>query len=93
MIDEQLARLRVHGNNIHRYRRLLKGNLTDHEREFIEGRLSEEQSAILRLTTERITIYEALTPEERTFEEFDAPVKVRPEISEPSSTSDKSSGH
>ena len=67
MIDEQLARLRVHGNNIHRYRRLLKGNLTDHEREFIEGRLSEEQSAILRLTTERITIYEALTPEERTF--------------------------
>ena len=53
MIDEQLARLRVHGNNIHRYRRLLKGDLTDHEREFVEGRLLEEQSAMLRLTTER----------------------------------------
>lgn len=50
MIDEQLTRLRVHGNNIHRYRRLLKGDLTDHERQFVERRLSEEQAAIQRLT-------------------------------------------
>jgi hypothetical protein len=26
MTDEQLVRLRAHSNNIHRYRRLLKGN-------------------------------------------------------------------
>ena len=72
MIDEQLARLRVYANNIHRYRRVLKGELTDHEREFVEGRLSEEQFAMLRLTTEGITIYEALppTPETRV-EEID----------------------
>src|SRR3954447_17657496 len=49
MMEEQKARLRVHANNIHRYRRLLKGVLTDHERQFLEGRLSEEQSAVLRL--------------------------------------------
>ena len=31
MIDEQLARLRAHRNNIARYRRLLKTKLTDIE--------------------------------------------------------------
>ena len=46
MTDEQLVRLRVHSNNIHRYRRLLKGNLTEHERQFVERRLTEEQSAM-----------------------------------------------
>jgi hypothetical protein len=50
MTDEQLVRLRVHSNNIHRYRRLLKGNLTEHERLFVERRLAEEQSATQRLT-------------------------------------------
>jgi hypothetical protein len=45
MTDEQLVRLRAHHNNIHRYRRLLKGNLTEHERQFVERRLTEEQSA------------------------------------------------
>jgi len=40
MTDEQLVRLRAHSNNIHRYRRLLKGNLTEHERQFVERRLS-----------------------------------------------------
>ena len=45
MTDEQLVRLRAHSNNIHRYRRLLKGNLTEHERRFVERRLTEEQSA------------------------------------------------
>jgi len=44
MTDEQLVRLRAHSNNIHRYRRLLKGNLTEHERQFVERRLTEEQS-------------------------------------------------
>lgn len=45
MIDQHLARLRTHRNNISRYRRLLKTLLTDYEREFIERRLAEEQSA------------------------------------------------
>jgi hypothetical protein len=49
MIDENLARLRTHRNNISRYRRLLKTQLTDCERQFIEKRLSEEQSAMERV--------------------------------------------
>lgn len=46
MIDEQLALLRAHRNNIHRYQRLLRTKLTDVERRFIEKRLSEERSAV-----------------------------------------------
>jgi hypothetical protein len=49
MIDEKLARLRTHRNNIGRYRRLLNTRLTDCERQFIEKRLSEERSAMERL--------------------------------------------
>ena len=45
MIDEHLARLRTHRDNIDRYRRLLETTLTELEREFIERRLQEEQSA------------------------------------------------
>jgi hypothetical protein len=44
MLDERFARLRTHRNNVARYRRLLTTNLTDLERQFIERRLSEEQS-------------------------------------------------
>ena len=44
MLDERFVRLRTHRNNIACYRRLLKTNLTDLERQFIERRLSEEQS-------------------------------------------------
>jgi hypothetical protein len=46
MAEESLARLRTHRNNIDRYRRLLETKLTDFERQFIETRLSEEQSAL-----------------------------------------------
>jgi hypothetical protein len=46
MIDEDLARLRTHRNNIRRYRRLLTTELTELERRFIERRLSEERSAM-----------------------------------------------
>jgi hypothetical protein len=49
MIDEKLALLRSHRNNISRYRRLLKTKLTDLERQFIERRLSEERSAMEEL--------------------------------------------
>jgi hypothetical protein len=47
--DEKLARLRAHDNNISRYRRLLKTNLSDLERLFIERRLHEEMSAVQSL--------------------------------------------
>jgi hypothetical protein len=46
MIDENLARLRAHRNNIHRYRRLLATQLTELERIYVERRLQEEQSAM-----------------------------------------------
>lgn len=52
MTDENLARLRTHRNNIHRYRRLLTTRLTDLERSYVERRLQEEQSAIDALSTE-----------------------------------------
>jgi hypothetical protein len=46
MIDENLARMRAHRNNIHRYRRLLRTRLSDLEREFIERRLEQERIAL-----------------------------------------------
>ena len=36
MMDENIARLRTHRNNVARYRRLLQTKLTDLEREFIQ---------------------------------------------------------
>ena len=50
MLDENLARLRAHRNNIHRYRRLLKTKLTDVEQAFIMRRLDEEQGALERIS-------------------------------------------
>ncbi|MEK9278374.1 MULTISPECIES: hypothetical protein [unclassified Bradyrhizobium] len=50
MLDENLARIRAHRNNIHRYRRLLKTRLAEIERQFIERRFAEEQSALDSLT-------------------------------------------
>jgi hypothetical protein len=44
MIDRQLARLRAHRSNIQRYRNLLQTSLTELERQFVERRLTEEQS-------------------------------------------------
>ena len=52
LIDEKLARLRAHRNNIHRYRHLLKTKLSDVERRFIERRLSEERAAMDSLSAE-----------------------------------------
>jgi hypothetical protein len=49
MIDTELALLRTHRNNIGRYQRLLKTELTEFERRFIERRLAEERSAIEKL--------------------------------------------
>jgi len=50
MIDKTLARMRAHHSNIARYRWLLKTQLTELERGFIERRLREEQSALATLT-------------------------------------------
>jgi hypothetical protein len=44
MVDEKLARLRTHRNDIARYQRLLKTRLSDVERQFVERRISEETS-------------------------------------------------
>lgn len=49
MMDENLALLRAHRNNISRYHRLLKTKLTEIERRFIEKRLSEERSAMEKI--------------------------------------------
>jgi hypothetical protein len=46
MIDENLARLRTHRNNIHRYRRLLGIQLSELERQYLERRLAEENAAL-----------------------------------------------
>jgi hypothetical protein len=46
MIDEQLARMRTHRNNIECYRHLLQTRLTELERQFVEKRLTEEQSKL-----------------------------------------------
>ena len=49
MIDENFSQMRAHRNNIARYRKLLETSLTDLERQFLERRLSEEQSALEKI--------------------------------------------
>jgi hypothetical protein len=51
MIDQQLARLRTHRSNIQRYRNLLKTSLKELERQFVQKRLTEEQSNLESLAT------------------------------------------
>jgi hypothetical protein len=55
MIDEQIARMRTHRNNIYRYRQLLQTKLTELERDFIDKRLAEEQSNLERLAVSALT--------------------------------------
>jgi len=45
-IDETLALTRAHRSNIARYLRLLKTDLTELERRFLERRLTEEQATL-----------------------------------------------
>jgi hypothetical protein len=45
-MDDKIARLRTHQNNIDRYQDLLKTKLTETEVQFVEKRLSEERFAI-----------------------------------------------
>ena len=51
MIDEKFVRLRTYRNNINRYRQLLKTDLSDLERQFIERRLEEDRSAMQMLAS------------------------------------------
>jgi hypothetical protein len=46
MVEEKAVRLYAHRKNIHRYRRLLRTQLTDLERRYLEQRMSEEQSNV-----------------------------------------------
>jgi hypothetical protein len=69
MIDENLARLRVHRNNVHRYRRLLATQLSDLERAYIERRLSEERTSIEALSQETFPF--SLPPTRRAAAETD----------------------
>jgi hypothetical protein len=61
MLDEDFARIRAHRNNIHRYRRLLGTRLSDIERQFIERRLAEEETALRALATQTFPV--AFTPQ------------------------------
>jgi hypothetical protein len=56
MLDEDLTRVGAHRNNMHRYRRLLRTKLSELERQFIERRLAEEQTALEALTAETFPI-------------------------------------
>jgi hypothetical protein len=56
MLDSELARIRAHRNNIHRYRRLLRTKLSELERQFIEKRLAEEQSSLDALAADTFPI-------------------------------------
>ena len=68
MIDETLARLRTHRNNIHRYRRLLATTLTELERGYIERRLEEEQSAMNAVSADTFPFaLRAVSPAPQTF--------------------------
>ena len=60
MLDEEFARIRAYRNNIHRYRRLLETRLSDIERQFVERRLAEEQTALKALAAQTFQV--AFTP-------------------------------
>jgi hypothetical protein len=60
MFDENIARMRAHRNNIHRYRRLLNTKLSEIERQFIERRLQEEQSSMAALSNATFPIHFAM---------------------------------
>ena len=54
MLDQDLARIRAHRNNLSRYRGLLKTKLSDVERQYIERRIAEEQAALKALAADAL---------------------------------------
>jgi hypothetical protein len=65
MIDRQFARMRTRRNNIQRYRHLLQTSLTELERQFVEKRLTEEQSHLERLAASLPMTFERSRPAAR----------------------------
>ena len=65
-LDENLARIRAHRNNIHRYRKLLGTKLSELEHQFIDRRLAEERTALEALASKTFpmvfTLPESTTP-------------------------------
>lgn len=73
MMDGKGALIQAHRNNIARYQRLLDTRLTDNERQYLESRLSEEQSALQRIA------YSSLRPGEIEMQlkvDLDQPVRL-----------------
>jgi hypothetical protein len=56
MFEANVARIRTHRNNIHRYRGLLRTKLSDLERAFIEKRMADEQTALDALVAETFRV-------------------------------------
>jgi hypothetical protein len=56
MFEENLARIRTHRNNIHRYRRLPRTELSVIERDFIDRRMADEQAALDALVAETFPV-------------------------------------
>jgi hypothetical protein len=56
MFEQNLARIRTHRNNIYRYRRLLRTELSDIERDFIDKRMAREQAALEAVVAETFTV-------------------------------------
>ena len=56
MFEQNLARIRTHRNNIHRYRRMLRTELSDLERDFIGRRMADEQAALDALVAETFPV-------------------------------------
>jgi hypothetical protein len=56
MFEQNLARIRTHRNNIYRYRRLLRTELSDLERDFIDKRMAREQAALEALVSETFPV-------------------------------------
>jgi hypothetical protein len=56
MFEQNLARIRTHRNNIYRYRRLLRTELSDLERDFIDRRMAREQAALQALVAETFPV-------------------------------------
>ena len=52
MFEANLARIRTHRNNIHRFRDLLRTELSDFDREFIEQWMADEQTTLDALMAE-----------------------------------------
>jgi hypothetical protein len=56
MFEQNLARIRTHRNNIYRYRRLLRTELSDLERDFIDKRMAREQAALEALVADTFPV-------------------------------------